>query len=226
MALRDDRAAVASALKTGARARKLHADLDWLGDTTDSMFYYTANNLAKTYDENGRLRLFRYVKAKPMAVDAMQWVTLFPDNPMGGAVKRVGLRQNGAFSVPGLILKHGPYFFTPGADPDVWAARVLDEFQSDAATYRDIYPDASAFLSAIDDITSERPDLSWWHSLLRLYTLVASGEPDAAGLLAHEGVAARQGSFAVGGTTVWELLARHYDDRTGIFAPHYTPQIP
>ena len=226
MALKDDRAAMASALKTGARGRKLHAGLDWLGDTTDALFYYTANRIAKAYEEDGRLRLFRWVKSKPMVVDSMQWVTLFPDNPMGGAVKRIGLRQNGAFSVPGLILKHGPYHFTPGDDPDEWAGLVLDEFQSDAAAYRAEFPAASAFLSAIDAQDRDRPDLPWRHALLRLYTLVASGNPNAAGMLAHEGVAAHQREFSVAGTTVWELLARHYDDRTGIFAPHYVPQIP
>lgn len=213
-------------LTTASKTRGLVAGAGWIGDATSAMFVYLHYRFDKKLDADGRLTMRWSLLAKPMSADSMVWVTMFPDNPMGTAAKRIGLRSNGAFAVRGLELEAGTSLFAPAESSAEWAQGELASFSARAKKFIAATPDATDFLGAIDRARAARPDLPWLHSLLKVFTLVANGERERAGQLAHAGVDADQGYFSVGDTTIWQMIARDFDTGAGIFAPGYMPQVP
>ena len=226
MSSSDSKATLQRELKSAAKKLGLSAGAGWLADATTETFVYLHYEIDKKADAEGRLTMWWTVFAKPMGVDSQTWFTLFPDNPMGTAAKRIALRSEGAFAVRGLEVQSGSSQFSSSDDASEWAHSEAAAFQTRAAQFTSDTPDATAFLAVIDEAKSARPDLPWWHTLLRALTLTASGKMDEAGALAHAAVDAGEGYFTVDNTTIWQMLARDYDATSGVFAPDYVPQIP
>lgn len=126
-----------------------------------------------------------------------------PDQDLGGPRKRLNLRVNGAFTVPGLDIGSGVVQAQSTDDSLGTVTAMLDEFDRLSTEFIVGHPGTHRYLTAVQALPAEQ--VSWPRNRLReIVTLIAVADRDAAGAELARG---EHGPMSGPRGSVFELLS-------------------